>query len=319
MIDIEFFSRALRLRWLWYQWREPDRPWVGTEVPCNEQDKQLLRASTYVTVGNGKLAKFWESAWISGRAPRDLAPNLYKLAWRKNITVRDDLEDDKWTRGLWRMSTAEEIAEFVSLWFLVQNVQLTDSEDEIRWKWTADGNYTAKSAYNIQFSGAYCTFDAKAIWRAKTEGKHRFFAWLLVQNKLLTADKLIKRNWQCNPTCPLCDQAPETAQHLCLNCVYAQEVWVLVAQWTEGLVAVPDREAKMEHWWNGSLTGIPKSIKREKASILIYTAWNIWKERNRRVFEGCSAPPQRVLALIKEEMKIRSIACVVAAPPPVSQ
>ena len=64
------------------------------------------------------------------------------------------------------MSTAEEIAEFVSLWFLVQNVQLTDSEDEIRWKWTADGNYTAKSAYNIQFSGAYCTFDAKAIWRA---------------------------------------------------------------------------------------------------------------------------------------------------------
>jgi len=101
--------------------------------------------------------------------------------------------------------------------------------------------------------------------------------------------------------------------------VYAQEVWVLVAQWTEGLVAVPDREAKMEHWWNGSLTGIPKSIKREKASILIYTAWNIWKERNRRVFEGCSALPQRVLALIKEEMKIRSIACVVAAPPPVSQ
>ena len=91
------------------------------------------------------------------------------------MTVRDDLEDDKWTRGLWRMSTAEEIAEFVSLWFLVQNVQLTDSEDEIRWKWTADGNYTAKSAYNIQFSGAYCTFDAKAIWRAKTEGKHRFF------------------------------------------------------------------------------------------------------------------------------------------------
>ena len=91
------------------------------------------------------------------------------------MTVRDDLEDDKWTRGLWRMSTAEEIAEFVSLWFLVQNVQLTDSEDEIRWKWTADGNYTAKSAYIIQFSGAYCTFDAKAIWRAKTEGKHRFF------------------------------------------------------------------------------------------------------------------------------------------------
>ena len=42
------------------------------------------------------------------------------------MTVQDDLEDDKWTRGLWRMSTAEEIAEFMSLWFLdrMSNLQI---------------------------------------------------------------------------------------------------------------------------------------------------------------------------------------------------
>jgi hypothetical protein len=53
VLDLERFSRALRLRWLWYEWVEPERPWVGTEVPCSDLDRQLFRISTIVTVGNG--------------------------------------------------------------------------------------------------------------------------------------------------------------------------------------------------------------------------------------------------------------------------
>lgn len=132
VLDLERFSRALRLRWLWYQWAEPDRPWVGMDVPCNDTDMQLFRASTEVKVGNGELAKFWDSSWCNRQAPRDLAPHLYQLAWRKNLTLREELEGDKWNRGLWRMSTAEQIAEFISLWSLVQEVQLTNEMDTIR-------------------------------------------------------------------------------------------------------------------------------------------------------------------------------------------
>jgi len=121
VLDLELFSRALRLRWLWFEWTEPDRPWVGTNVPCDEVDKQLFRACTRVSVGDGAKAKFWDSTWVQGRAPRDLAPNLYKLTWRKNLTVREELQNHNWTRGLWRMSSALEMAEFVMLWNLVQD------------------------------------------------------------------------------------------------------------------------------------------------------------------------------------------------------
>lgn len=309
VLDLELFSRALRLRWLWYQWNDSNRPWVGTDVPCGEVDKQLFRASTRVTVGNGNRARFWESAWLDGKAPRDLAPNLYKLAWRKRQSVRDDMMNGNWTRGLWRMTTAEELAEMESLLMLLSEVHLTNREDKFVWKWTADGVYTAKSAYNAQLIGSHCTFVASAIWKAKTEGKHRFFTWLLVQEKILTADQLLARNWTCNPICPLCDQVQESAQHLCLSCVYAQEVWVLVNRWSEGLVMIPDRTIELLQWWNDAFVGMPKNNKRDRASLMIYTVWNIWKERNRRVFQGQSDTPHRVFALIKEEMKMRNMAC----------
>jgi hypothetical protein len=32
--------------------------------------------------------------------------------------------------------------------------------------------------YALQLARSYCEFESVAIWRAKTEGKHRFLAWL---------------------------------------------------------------------------------------------------------------------------------------------
>ena len=58
ILDLELFSMALRLRWLWLEWAEQDRPWVGTEVPCDSVDRQLFRASIVVTIGDGNKAYF---------------------------------------------------------------------------------------------------------------------------------------------------------------------------------------------------------------------------------------------------------------------
>ena len=97
VLDLEKFSRALRLRWLWYSWVDPDRPWVSSAVPCSEIDKQLFRCCTRVTVGDGRTALFWDSSWVNGHAPRDIAPHLYKLAWRKGCS-RGRRCSSGWTR-----------------------------------------------------------------------------------------------------------------------------------------------------------------------------------------------------------------------------
>ena len=47
ILDLELFSRALHLRWLWLEWTDEERPWVGTSVPCvqliDNSSEQVLR------------------------------------------------------------------------------------------------------------------------------------------------------------------------------------------------------------------------------------------------------------------------------------
>lgn len=54
VLDLALFGRALRLRWLWYEWINPNRPWVGTALPCDALDRQLFRISTVVILGDGR-------------------------------------------------------------------------------------------------------------------------------------------------------------------------------------------------------------------------------------------------------------------------
>jgi hypothetical protein len=55
--DLKRFGRALRLRWCWYQWKDDSKPWQGFALPYDEKDKSLFRASSNITIGNGKKSK----------------------------------------------------------------------------------------------------------------------------------------------------------------------------------------------------------------------------------------------------------------------
>ena len=65
---------------------------------------------------------------------------------------------------------------YVALRGAVQEMQLdNNTEDSIRWRWTADREYTTKSAYRVQFEGTFSKLKIMPIWKAVTEPKYRFF------------------------------------------------------------------------------------------------------------------------------------------------
>ena len=83
-----------------------------------------------------------------------------------------------------------ELEQFFCLWTKLQEVQLNDVPDS-----TTSGQYSAASAYDIQFLVRVENDNLNVIWSFKTEGKIKFFLWLLLQNRLWTADRLCKRGW----------------------------------------------------------------------------------------------------------------------------
>lgn len=91
---------ALRLRWLWFEWKDESKPWFNMETPCDEIDKKLFRASTKISLGNGKKCCFWQDNWLSGCAPKDIAPAIFRLAKRKANCIHFEMEGNHWIISL---------------------------------------------------------------------------------------------------------------------------------------------------------------------------------------------------------------------------
>ncbi|KAJ1263036.1 hypothetical protein BS78_09G153900 [Paspalum vaginatum] len=201
VLDLDKFSRALRLRWLWQEWTNDEKPWAGLQVPCNNADNLLFHASTIVTLGNSTKSKFWHHNWLDGEAPRNLAPHVFELVKRKNRTVAQELSNNAWIRTLRnKVFTTTQIEEFVSLWIRLQHTHLqVDVVDSITWKWTPDRIYSTSSAYRAQFLGSYRRHKVSHIWKARAENKCKLFTWILIQNKLLTDDNLARRAGHTKP------------------------------------------------------------------------------------------------------------------------
>ncbi|KAM0862116.1 hypothetical protein ACQ4PT_045457 [Festuca glaucescens] len=123
-------------------------------------------------------------------APATLVPGLFKLAFRKKLSVKDALSQGKWMRGLERMISLQDLEDFAKLWENVREIQLTDRIDTVTWILMTDAAYSAESAYEVQLYGRLVLPYLNNVWKAKMEEMVRFFLWLLLQNWLWTADRL---------------------------------------------------------------------------------------------------------------------------------
>jgi hypothetical protein len=151
---------------------------------------------------------FWHDKWLDDKAPKEIAPNLYNLAHFKRRLVAKELDENNWIYAVRRITTSEELHEYIKLWDRLRNINLNGMQkDLIVWKWTPEGSYATASAYNMQFQGSYAPFRVGKLWTMKVEPKVKFFGWTAMHQKIMTADNLAARGMQHNNACPLCQQA----------------------------------------------------------------------------------------------------------------
>jgi len=58
-------------------------------------------------------------------------------------------------------------------------------------------------------------------------------------------------------------------------------------------------------WWEEVTTKVPRSERRRLNGALIYTFWNVWKERNRRIFDNKIQTVLQVASKIKDDIEQR--------------
>ena len=65
----------------------------------------------------------------------------------------------------------------------------------------------------------------KGIWFPCNTPRYSFMAWIAVQNRLPTGDRILTWNMSVTTTCSLCPEPLETRNHLFYKCKYSEEVW----------------------------------------------------------------------------------------------
>jgi hypothetical protein len=76
--------------------------------------------------------------------------------------------------------------------------------DKMVRKHTVDGEFSTSSVYGLFFAANIRFPCANAIWKSKATPRCKFFMWLAVHRRCLTADNLQRGGWPNNATCELC-------------------------------------------------------------------------------------------------------------------
>lgn len=176
--------------------------------------------------------------------------------------------------------------------------------DEVQWTLTANATYTASSAYRAQFSDLQKPFDTEHLWKAKAESKVILFAWTAMHEKALTADILDAKGWENNVVCPLCLEQAETNYHPTIDCQFAREVLTHICGWMNmaGLLMPEDAPRRVAEWFKQAAVSVDNTNRKKNCGAILYVWWNVWKERNRRIFQGQEKNALHVAMLTKEEI-----------------
>ena len=296
VINLRLQNDALVLKQLHKFYSKKDIPWVSliwsryytSRVPHASTEvgsfwwKDLLRLNVLYrgiakcTIGDGSTIAFWGDLWSTDILSEKF-PRLFSFAINPDISVKEiimaqDLD------SIFHLpisgQASQELGDLQDL-LLSSDYDLA-SNDSWSFMW---GNqlYSSNRYYNLVFQHFPVSPIFKRLWQSKCTPRLKFFAWLLLVDRLNTRNMLLRRHYNVHPNswCVLCStQEVEDLNHLFFTCPFALSCWnKLSIQWDASL-SIQERVLHMI----GS-TGLPCIME-----IFVITVWEIWNIRNSKIF-----------------------------------
>lgn len=99
----------------------------------------------------------------------------------------------------------------------------------------------------------------------------------------------------------MCNQAPETIEHLLMHCPIAREVWWQALSHIQMQTRFNMSEATIINARNNLRAALRKSQRKGIDTLFMLISWQLWNERNGRVFRNEASTMQALLQKIKDE------------------
>ncbi|XP_078173283.1 uncharacterized protein LOC144567103 [Carex rostrata] len=240
--------------------------------------KHYFHFATSWVIGNGSTVSYWYDNWgigcLAQTGTRQIGASMSVRQAAQNQALMHD-----------------------------QDLLFNDERDELQWNWGP--TYSAKTVYALLMGGGRIAWSFKQIWKYRIPPTVRIFIHLLLSGKILTRDVMQRRNFNCPLHCELCNgTARESAIHLFFECNYAIQTWSGVVH--AAAIPSPSVQESVQRTWS---TSTPRSkTERTKWSIVMAcTCWNLWKQRNKAIFEGKRILPDILAEWIVSEATLGEV------------
>lgn len=124
---------------------------------------------------------------------------------------------------------------------------------------------------------------AKYVWFSQCIPKHAFIQWLVIKDRLLTQERILKWNPHLNSKCHLRSSEVDFRNHLFFKCELAKKVWESMRE----LCSLGNCNEDWHNVMNTIMVRKPNGSIWSIVQRLVYAAsvYMIWKERNCRIFQ----------------------------------
>jgi hypothetical protein len=247
IIDLKAQNSALLLKHLDKFYNHANIPWVNLTwskfyknnyIPPHAKSpsgsfwwKDLLKlAKDFRKMATCKPAKgtsvmLWQDLW-SDELISNKFPELFSFARKPKCSIRFFLDKDPATVFFYPLSPQASI-QLDSLLALTQSSDWdVDTEDSWSYSW-GNSSFSSKKAYKFLVGQQEASPLFKWMWTAGNLGKHKFFFWLLLMDRLNTRNILRRKNQHLDDfNCVLCNMgSEETCFHLFFSCPFSTSCW----------------------------------------------------------------------------------------------
>ena len=170
---------------------------------------------------------FWDDLWSDGIMSVQY-PRLHSFAMDPNISVKKIMQTDDLSMLFHLPLSPQAFQELVTMQLQLQMVPY-DSNTSDTWSFSwGNSQYTSRRFYQLAFKHLILPNTFKWVWKSKCTPRLKFFAWLILMDRLNTKDMLQRRNFHVQPNshCVMCNAGVvEDLRHLFFDCPFAAACW----------------------------------------------------------------------------------------------